>query len=569
MKIKDTLISIFPDNKLPVIFLFFLLMWFGILTLTGTLFSGYHFIDDHGIFKESQDVAHTTILREANIFKRNLTASTMRFRPFYWFHRRMMLAVLGTDFTALSIYIGFLAVFTSFFLFLFMRKTGFSTLESVLFVCLTLLGEQAAVWWMLGTGETLGMLLFSLALLFMALSVFSNRKKILSNVLFVIFTILASWTKESFILMIPALIFLKLWLTYQKEEKPSCSSCLRGENIVISVVLLLVCIVELIHILRNVGTTGVVYAGYEGFTVTKFLKILIQMTMSTHGWVILIQLVLIGIVYYVKSKKHKITALLTPLHTLLWPVILAGLIVVPQVALYMKSGIQERYLLPGAIGYTFLMVVLLRYVRLNTLLSRELKWKAKEKRPQLVVLILLIIVALLQLRVTRYTAIGFARDGQHTNAWLHSIQQNTQPQDLVLVITRMKKHYEASISLKTYMDFKMKRKNTLFSPVTLDIKPSKHIFWKQLNNDFYSRFPGFRLQDPGDRDCVQTIIIFPGLEKRFLDFSAPWFKPAQFKRYTNDGGYVSYYKKRNLLSTGVLHRTHPRDGVCLLRSCSY
>lgn len=543
MKIKDTLIKIYRGNKLPVLFLFFLLMWFGILTLTGTLFSGYHFMDDHGIFKESQDVAHTTILREVNIFKRNLTASTMRFRPFYWFHRRMMLAVMGTDFIALSIYVGFLAVLTSFFLFLFMRKTGFSTLESVLFVCLTLLGEQAAVWWKLGPAETPGMLMLSLALLFLALSVFAERKKILYNILYVIFTILASWTKENFILMIPALIFLKLWLTCQKEKKPSFSSCLRVENIFTGLVLLLVCAVELIHILRNVGTTGVVYAGYEGFTVAKFLKTLMQITMSTHGWVILIQLALIGIVFYVKSKKQKITALLIPLPTLLWPVILAGLIVVPQVALYMKSGIQERYLLPGIIGYTFLMVELLRYVRLNVLLSRELKWKAKEKWPGMIVIILLIIVALLQLRVTRYTAIGFAVEGQQTNAWLHSIQQNTQPDDRILVITRMKKHYEATISLKIYMNFKMKRENALFSPTTLDIKPSKHIFWKQLNNDFYSRFPDFRLQNPEDRDRMQTILIFPGLEQKFLDSSAPWFKPAQFERYTNDGGYVSYYKR--------------------------
>jgi hypothetical protein len=542
MKIKVTFFSIFRDNKLPVIFLFFLLMWFGILTLTGTLFSGYHFIDDHGIFKESQDVAHTTILREVNIFKRNLTVSTMRFRPFYWFHRRMMLVVLGADFTALSIYIGFLAVLTSFFLFLFMRKTGFSTIESVLFVCLTQLGEQAAVWWMLGTGETLGMLLLSLALLFLALSVFAERKKILYNVLFVIFTILASWTKESFILMIPAVMFLKIWLTYQKEEKPSCSSCLRGENIVISVILLLIGIVELLHILKNVGTTGVVYAGYEGFSLSGFLKTAAQMTLSTHGWIILIQFAIIGILFYWKRKKGE-SASLIPLHTLLWPVILAGLIMAPQVTLYMKSGIQERYLLPGVMGYTFLMVVLLRYIRLNSPLSRQWKWKAKEKRPQLIVLILLIIVVLLQLRVTRYTAIGFARDGQHTNAWLQSIGENTGAEDQVLVVTRMKKYYEASISLKTYMDFKMKRRNVLFSPVTLNIKPSKHIFWNQLNSDFYSHFPGFRLQNPDDRDRVQTIIIFPSLEKRFLEMSVLWFKLAAFERYTNDGGYVSYYKR--------------------------
>jgi cell shape-determining protein MreD len=371
--------------------------------------------------------------------------------------------------------------------------------------------------------------------------------------------------------MIPALVYWSLWLTYQKTLKEQ--SCFpsskqkflwgpgavflkrapgRRRHLYIPVFLLLVCVVELIHILRNVGTTGVVYAGYEGFSLSGFLKTAVQMTLSTHGWIILIQLAIIGILFYWKREKGEIASPI-PLHTLLWPVILAGLIVVPQVTLYMKSGIQERYLLPGVMGYTFLMVVLLRYIRLNTPLSRGWKWKAKEKRPELIVLILLIIVVLLQLRVTRYTAIGFAVKGQQTNAWLRSIQQNTQPEDRILVITRMKKHYEATISLKIYMNFKMKRKNALFSPATLDIKPGKHIFWKQLNNDFHSRFPGFRLQDPDDRDRMQTILIFPGLEKRFLDSSASWFNPAQFERYTNAGGFVSYYKK----GTGEHNRISP------------
>jgi hypothetical protein len=548
--------TVYRYREVLTVLLLFFLFWFGLLILSGTLFSGYHFMDDHGILKESKDVAGSTILREVEIFKKNLLTPRMRFRPFYWVHRRLMPAAMGTDFIALSIYIGVLAVFTSFFLFLFMRKTGFTMVESVLFVFLTLLGEQAAVWWMLGPNETVGMLMLSLALLFMALGVFAKRRRILYDVLFVIFTILASWCKESFILMIPALVSWKIWLTLkklnhratedteitEKEKKKVLPGNAVKQNLFPASMLLLVCVLELIHILKNVGTTGVVYAGYEGFSLPGFLKTAVQMTLSTHGWIILIQFAIIGILFYWKRKKgESVTPI--PLHTLLWPVILAGLIAVPQVVLYMKSGIQGRYLLPGVMGYTFLMVVLPRYIRLNSPLSRQWKWKAKEKRPQLVMLFLLIIVILLQLRVTRYTAVGFAVEGQQINAWLRSIQQNTQPDDRVLVITRMKKHYEATISLKTYMNFKMKRKNALFSPVTLDIKPGKHIFWKQLNNYFFSHFPGFRLQDPEDRDRMQTILIFPGLEKRFLETSASWFKSAAYERYTNDGGYVSYYKK--------------------------
>jgi hypothetical protein len=249
------------------ILILFFLLWFGILTLTGTMFSGFHFTDDYDVLRIDKDISNTTIAREARIFFKDIFKSKLRFRPFYMLQRRLTTALLGNNFFAWSLYFGFLAVFTSFFLYLFMRKTGFSVTESVLFPCLTLLGEQAAVWWKLGANETPGMLMLSAAMLFMALSLYSNRKKSLYNFLFVLFAVIASWCKESFILMIPALVSWKIWLTYQKGETGDGDqtvpmTLLRSvrKNLITAVILLLVCLAELVHIVTKVGTTGIQYA---------------------------------------------------------------------------------------------------------------------------------------------------------------------------------------------------------------------------------------------------------------------------------------------------------------------
>jgi hypothetical protein len=530
-----------------IVFVLFFLFWFGILTLCGTLFSGYHFMDDHGIFRESKRVANSNILKEARIFKKNLLDPKMRFRPFYWVHRRLMLAVMGIDFTALSVYVGFLAVFTSFFLFLFMKKTGFSLVESLLFVCLTLLGDQAAIWWRLGNNETLGMLMLSIALLFMALSTGARqrRKKILYEFLFGLFVILASWSKESFILIIPALIFWKIWLTWQKKQEQSQKDTGNSkqtakvtlinavkENLITGILLLLVCLLELVHVVKNVGTTKIVYAGYEGFQLANFIKTGIQGFMAVHGWVILVLLVILclrrpGGRRYAHSPRKSFL-----LNQVVWTFMLAGLIAVPQIVLYMKSGMMERYLLPGIMGYTFLMVVLLRYTRENS---------GKKLLP-LIMVVLLAVISLQQLRVTRYTAIGFTFEGKQINAWLQSIEQNTYEQDLILVITHLHKYNEASFSLKAYLDMKSNRKNTIFYPGHLQSKLAKARFWKVLNKYFFSHFNEFTLENSDDRDRVRAILVFPGLEKKFLKASAPWLNPTHFKRYTNAGGYVSYYK---------------------------
>jgi hypothetical protein len=552
------------------IFILFFLFWFGILTLCGTLFSGYHFMDDHGIFRESKEVANSNILNEARIFKKNLLTPRMRFRPFYWVHRRLMLAVMGTDFTAMSIYIGLLAVFTSFFLFLFMRKTGFSLVESVLFVGLTLLGEQAAIWWRLGNNETLGMLMLSIALLFMALSTGTRqkRKKILYEILFVLSVILASWSKESFILIIPALIFWKIWLTWQKKQEQSQQNPNNGkqtakvtlidavkENLSPGILLLLVCLLELVHVVKNVGTTKIVYAGYEGFQLGTFVKTGIQGFMAVHGWVIFVLLVILCLrrpggesiahgAWRIAFVAKHFAFLGSPrrgtcpphksfsVNQVFWAFVLAGLIVLPQIALYLKSGMMDRYLLPGIMGYTLLMVVLLRYTRENN----------DKKVLSVIMIVLLAIISLQQLRVTRYTAIGFAFEGEQINAWLQSIEQNTGEQDKILVVTHIHRHYEASISLKRYLDVKSNRQNTLFSPANLQVKSAAALFWKELNRYFFSHFKGFTLENSEDRNRLQAILVFPGLEEKFLKASSHWFDPAKFKRYTNAGGYVSYYR---------------------------
>jgi hypothetical protein len=538
---------------------FFLLFWFAILALCGTLFSGYHFMDDHGILRESKEVANSNLQKEVKIFKKNLLDPKMRFRPFYWAHRRLMLAVMGTDFTAMSIYIGFLAVFTSFFLFLFMKKTGFPAVESILFVGLTLLGEQAAIWWRLGNNETLGMLMLSIALLFMALSVntFQERKKILYEFLFALFAILASWSKESFILIIPALVFWKIWLTRQKKQEPgpqdptNSKQTAKGtwrdavkENLIPGIPLLLVCLIELIHVIKNVGTTKIVYAGYEGFQLTNFIKTALQGFMAIHGWVILLLLLLC-----LRRPGGLFSRKLPPwtprksfsLSYVFGAVVLTGLIVGPQIVLYMKSGMMERYLLPGIMGYTFLMVVVLRYIRET----------GGKKIVTIIAVLLLAVITLQQLRVTRYTAIGFANEGKQINAWLQSIEQNTNEQDKILVVTHMRRYYEGSISLKIYLDEKSNRKNTLFSPVGLQAKSAAAPFWKELNRYFFSHFSEFSLESSENRDRLQAILIFPGLEEKFLKASTPWFNQAQFRRYTNAGGYVSYYKAAGAIEKHV------------------
>ncbi|MGE5340243.1 MAG: hypothetical protein ACM3SY_02070 [Candidatus Omnitrophota bacterium] len=525
------------------ILVLFTLLWFGALFFTGTLTSGFHLTDDHDLISLKKDLATTTVSREVNGFLSELFGSKLRFRPFYAVSRRAVGAVLGTDFFAWSVYTGILAVLTSFFLFLFTRTIGFSLLESLFFVGFTLIGEQAAIWWKLGANETPGMVMLALTLLVMAQSarlqahpqMSSRAKRILFEILFIFFAILTSWCKESFVLILPALVFWKIELTYAYSEIPTLTrwQAVR-KNTVTGMILLSVCAWELIHIYRAVTMTKIRYSGESGFNVEKLMKTSAHAVKATGGWVIVILLVVVGIIAFrtkIKDKKEKKDKMVR----LGFALILAGLITGPQVLLYTRSGIDERYLLPAALGISFFTITLMKFIR---------EHRVNAKKIYAVLLVVLLAAVLLnQLRITRYTAIGFAREGLHTQAWLQSIDQHTAANDLLLVISDPIKDMENASSLRTYMDSEMKRPHLFFCPPNLDtVHDTNRRFWKDLNGELDSGFASFSPLNPEERNRVSAILIFPKLERKFLKSSASYFNLNQFQRYTNDFGFVGYYK---------------------------
>jgi hypothetical protein len=110
----------------------------------------------------------------------------------------------------LSIFTGILAMCSFSFFYFGARKLKYGVLESLVFVLLIFIGSQMAIWWRLGTNETIGMFFLGLAFLFMAKCTKKENYR-LNNVAFIILLIIASLCKESFIITIPALVVFKIW----------------------------------------------------------------------------------------------------------------------------------------------------------------------------------------------------------------------------------------------------------------------------------------------------------------------------------------------------------------------
>ena len=170
----------------------------------------------------------------------------------------------------------------------FMLLSGFSLAEALLFPLLLFLGFQSGVWWRFGTAETIGMPLLSFMLVVSAIA--AKRQSAILDALFVIFGIMLMLSKEAFILFIPAAVFLRIWAHQMINNAGWARAAM--SSLVPGIALLALAGADIVFIKFFVGTTGMGYAGYEGFSAGPFLSALVNYLYASHAWLALVGLVL-------------------------------------------------------------------------------------------------------------------------------------------------------------------------------------------------------------------------------------------------------------------------------------
>ena len=449
----------FKINKNLVAFLLFVLFWASLLTFSGTLTSGYHFTDDHEIITINKNIKENGLFNASkSILKEDLG---IRFRPVYYLHRIALVKLLGTNFLLWSVYNAILAIFTSFFLFLFLYLQGYKFVNALLLPFLTLIGAQSAIWWKLGPCETIGLFLLSLSLFLLVNSIFrAKRYQLLGSL---IFMILASLSKESFTIFIPAYILILLWLKWKRQPYINVSCFIRG-NIILVIILLLFLSIEGGKIIFAIGTNKIGYAGIDdSFSIGHYLTF-IYSHLRYNKYSYLIICGLFFLLQNVKSWKINLSSDFRKLLPYLFNALILMAVILPQYLLYSKSNIFERYLLPLNLGLSFFVIFLSDEI----FRSEEISLLSKRTY---IFLILLVTFSFLR-NETIPDAKIFADEGRSTNKFLSSIIAATKNDDSILVVLNGYKNYEWGFSIIDYLANNADRRNIRF--YTID---------NQLNND--------------------------------------------------------------------------------------
>ena len=517
MKIKK-LLEIYPRRNVAMwALLFFAIVWLTILGFSGSVFSGYHLTDDHEIVRIKKDLESKEVMSVAVKWMKDDQLVTHRFRPFYYFHRVLGVELLGSNFIAWSIYNALLAIATSFLLFYFLCLLGFYFWESLLFSLITLNGPQATIWWRLGPQESLGMFLLSASLFFLALYVLAKKNQGIFRIIFIIFAVLTALSKESFLLMLPALALLSIYLSKIKGGLSWKESA--KKNIVSAAVLMVIFFGLILYIKKFIGTQGIGYAGISGFDWKAYSETFWNISTNWFGYLILAQIILILISVLLGTNRwenvRKILKKYAP------PVIIFLSIVVPQVILHAKSGFLKRYMVPALLGYAMAFIFL----------SRQMKGRLIYAKAGIILTAMLFI--LVDVAFSFRNAQDFSKEGRNVNNLFRTIKERTFSDENILIVGDPVEHHEWIGSIAFYLKNEAKRDNLYIYPLARKPRPTDDDFSSVYGKKLYNNVP--------DKEIFSAIMLFPRTEKKFLEnFPNKTQLEESFVR-EEFGDYLMYY----------------------------
>lgn len=322
---------------------------FGITGLFGTLTSGWHLVDDQELFKFEywMKQLHYSIGKCIQLeYERSYG---LRWRLLYQPARIVMVAIFGTDAFAFSVVKAIEAVVSLILLYYCARELNTSVFYSILFALTCLIGYQSPVFWKLGPGMIQSTVLFGLA--FLPLIRYTKTKKIYHGIISFVFLLLMCNFHESFIFVVPFfVVFIVVWAFKQSGKELGTFFQVISPFIwyVVSVSVVFVGIV--LYLLKTTGTKSYDSVSISASTpISQYITAFMDTIHDEMRWYWIFGVILIGILLtFFDDFIKQIGAFALGLSIML-----------PQIVLYSKEGIKERYILPFIIGYALFFVVLI------------------------------------------------------------------------------------------------------------------------------------------------------------------------------------------------------------------
>ncbi|MCH5250255.1 MAG: hypothetical protein J1E98_09985 [Lachnospiraceae bacterium] len=332
----------------------------GVLFGTGNIFTGWHWVDDHEMYRilKLYKNQHVTLAETISFFLKN--DFNIRWRPLYWILRVGICYIFGDNPVIYKLLLCVIGMATYVLLYRSARNLQCSARFSHLFALVVLMGRQFEVWYRIANQENIGMLFGAVCMCLLTKQYRDNVFSRKTDVLIVVMACCAGLMKESFLLLLPAFVWLRLGLEAVRDlQSPKDILNILKKNVLFIVIPAFFFLINVYVIVTYVGVSQLGHAGlHENYGIKDYIWAIQRLCKDSLYSYVLLACVILGSIliwlcflFLIKKERLHLNFLLLVL------LIFSGYIVVTQMILHAKSGMWSRYLLPGVIGYAMIFVV--------------------------------------------------------------------------------------------------------------------------------------------------------------------------------------------------------------------
>ena len=503
-----------------------ILVWIFLFT-SGTLFSGFHLSDDQIL------IAFNNRLEKQDFFsaawfeiKDDLF---LRFRPLAILYYMLLAKWAYPNFTLVAFLVSLQSIFTCYLFYRFARYLKCNPVLAFLFPLFILCGNQGVVFWRNCVNETPGMFLLSISFFYLGKLLHKKNNSRLNTLGFAFFLFLSTLTKESFIILVPALLFLKIWYESLDSGRGYLFSLKQNSKLVIFFTVTCLAEIAVIYYYKNQSNRFIQYVGIDKstFNVSNLYVSLVRLWI-TKGYLVIIVPTVIYIFFTIKKYNKDVTTFFLPL------ALLFLLITLPQILLYSKSLIFERYLLPGTLGSALAILFLQEYIIRH---PSTLKTLNKIFLPGCALFLCLQTVLM-----TR-GAVAYANTGYEVKKMLATVIQHTTPADTILIIANSLGQSDQALSTKKYLNAGIGgRRNSVFIEPLVNSAIKHGTIEKVYEENFLTSTKGMNYKDIRDTKNIDCYIFFRNSLEKFM-YLYPDLDTSKLVKIT--GGEFLIFSKKN------------------------
>ena len=487
---------------------------------TGLLTSGFRYlIDDHQIPLMYNDLKNKGLI-ETIFTWINYDRSLSRFRPYYQIQIVALTQLFGLNSVLWFLYINILGSLTAFFLFFFGRLLKFSVPVALVFSISTLLGSQSEIWIRPLIPDSQGMFFLSITLVFLGLSCKYENYSRPNNAFFIIFTILMSLSKESYIIFIPTLIALKIWLFSYFRQVSLWKAVKLNKTSLISLVFILT--LEIFYIMFFLGTRGTGYAGVDENSLQISGIISTTNILLRDSFFVITSISIILLLILSRLNKESVWV---PTKEIFPFFIFFLMSLFPHVLLYSKSGITAGFYL-----FPFIAIACLFLAKTLSLIGNYSKWL------NIIMLSILCIVLVSKFSLAWGMYSQQAHDSKAINSLLKQVEQCTPNDQAILVVVNPRVRYEVADALQRVLRNTANKSNLLVATYGLertnfysDTLKNDENNWKFLDPQaVVAMYQNRTILNTKNKSSIQAVIIFDGLNDDFIKTNQEWFFPKKY-----------------------------------------